>query len=182
MDQLNTQGLTHHSGGEEMGSMTLDVPPNEAEPLGGGEDDGLLADTPTTANDDDSDVPIELQLEQVDMDDPKMDALEWGVRKVVPIPKKYYWETGNYDLPLKTKAWHRLVGTGAAAVRFLDRIGQPVTEASGLTSSRFSYVTDTMTERQWEKAQDTASRRKLQHEAEREANTLEEGQDGDVEE
>ena len=109
-----------------------------------------------------TEVPIELQLEEVDMDDEMMDPLEWTVRKVVPIPKAYFWETGNHDLPASTKLWHRTVGTMSRLVKFMDSVGKPVAEAVGVGSSRFDYVTSTMTEEQMEEAKRTAEERKAQ--------------------
>mmetsp|Transcript_31981 Transcript_31981/g.73502 ORF Transcript_31981/g.73502 Transcript_31981/m.73502 type:complete len:133 (-) Transcript_31981:174-572(-) len=115
-----------------------------------------------------------MQLEEVDMEDPKMDPLEWSVRKVIPIPKAYFWETGNHDLPAKTKLWHRTVGTMANVVKFVDRIGKPVTDGLGITASRYDYVTSTMTEKQWQKARKTASERKLRSQS-RSERSMEEG-------
>merc|ERR1712038_765026 len=46
-------------------------------------------------------VPLEFQCEEFKDDDPNMDPLEWTVRKGVSIPKAYYWDTGNYDVPLR---------------------------------------------------------------------------------
>ena len=126
---------------------------------------------------DTTDLPMEQQLYQVDMNDPKMDPLEWTIRKIVPIPKAYYWETGNTELPMKTKAWHQIVGTLGALVAFLDRVGKPVTDATGLSASRFDYVKSTMTESQLAKAQEMASERKIRSQASRRALEAEEGRD-----
>jgi hypothetical protein len=126
---------------------------------------------------DTTDVPIEYQLYQVDMNDPKMDPLEWTIRKIVPIPKAYYWETGNTDLPMKTKAWHQIVGTLGSLVTFVDRVGKPVTDATGLSASRFDYVKSTMTDSQLAKAQKTASERKQHSQTSRRAVATEEGRD-----
>ena len=60
-------------------------------------------------------------------------------------------------------------------VAFVERIGKPVTEATGLTASRFDYVKSTMSEKQLAKAQKTASERKLRNEASRRAVEVEEG-------
>lgn len=46
-------------------------------------------------------------------------------------------------------------------MRFTDRVGKPVTNGLGLTTSRFDYVTSTMTSEDWERARTTASERKL---------------------
>jgi hypothetical protein len=121
------------------------------------------------------DAPIEMQCEQVDMNDPKMDLLEWLVRKTIPIPAAYYWETGNYDIPTRTKIWHRSVGFLGSIVRLTDRVGAPIVNATGLNGSRYDYVTSSMTERQLEIARNTASERKLRNQARREMAKAEEG-------
>lgn len=118
---------------------------------------------------------LELQCEEIDMDDPKLDLLEWTVRRIIPIPKAYYWESGNYDVSLRTKTWHRAVGGLGALVKLTDRVGAPIVEATGLTSSRFDYVKSTMSERQIERAMEVASERKLLHLAQQEAKIAEEG-------
>jgi hypothetical protein len=106
-------------------------------------------------------LPIERQLEVVDMNNEDMDMLEWIVRKTIPIPKKYYWETGNTDLPRNVKIWHNVVGSMSGAVKWLDRVGKPVVDATGLTASRFDYVESTMTDKQKAMAIQTASARRL---------------------
>lgn len=118
-------------------------------------------------------LPMERQLEIVDMDDEDMDMLEWIVRKLIPIPKKYYWETTTTDdatttttdattnLPRSVILWHNVVGSLSRAVQWLDRMGTPVANATGLTSSRFDYVLSTMTDEQKKLAAQTASERKL---------------------
>lgn len=108
----------------------------------------------------DSALPVEMQLEEVDMDDPRMDPLEWTVRKLIPIPKAYFWETGNTDLPARTKLWHRTVGAMSRVVQFVDHVGKPVVDFTGVTTSRYDYVTSTMTDAQKETARRTALERK----------------------
>jgi hypothetical protein len=93
------------------------------------------------------------ELEVVDMNNEYMDPLEWTVRKVIPIPKQYFWEAENVqteELPIKLKVWHRSVAAMGSVVRFVDRLGKPVVGFFGLTNSRFEYVTSTMTEEDWE--------------------------------
>jgi hypothetical protein len=119
--------------------------------------------------------PIEQQLYEVDMNDPKMDALEWAVRKIIPIPKAYYWDTGNTNLPMKTKAWHQIVSALSGVVAFIDRVGKPVVDLTGLTTSRFDYIKSTMTETQLAKVQKIALERKLRNEASRRDMVVEEG-------
>jgi hypothetical protein len=121
-------------------------------------------------------VSIELQLEEVDMNNEDMDALEWIVRKTIPIPKKYYWETGNTDLPLRIKAWHQTVGSLSAAVKWIERVGEPVVAATGITTSRFDYVGSTMTDKQWEKARASARERREKIRQSRRALSVEEGE------
>lgn len=123
-----------------------------------------------------------LELEEVDMNDELMDPFEWATRKLIPIPKKYYWEHGESsdndtpavdpkNLPLKLKLWHRSVAAGGSALRLVDRMGKPVVGFLGFSSSRFDYVTSTMTEQDWERSRQTVSeRRKQQQESQ-----LEEG-------
>mmetsp|Transcript_895 Transcript_895/g.813 ORF Transcript_895/g.813 Transcript_895/m.813 type:complete len:208 (-) Transcript_895:173-796(-) len=105
-------------------------------------------------------IPLEMQCEEVNMEDPNMDPLEWTVRKLVPIPKAYYWETGNEDLPFKTKTWHQTVSRLGAAKRMAERIGEAVANFTGLNSSSYDYVISTMTEEQWEAAKKTAEKQK----------------------
>jgi hypothetical protein len=98
-------------------------------------------------------IPKELlQVEEVDMNSETMDPFEWTTRKLISIPKTYYWDT-NVDpkeLPFKLKVWHRSVGVMGSAVRLIDRMGKPVVGFLGLSSSRFDYVTSTMTDSDWE--------------------------------
>jgi hypothetical protein len=116
-----------------------------------------------------NDVLAELRLlEQVDMNDEDLDMLEWMTRKMISIPKSYYWDHPEADpeqLPTKLKLWHRSVSALGSTVRFTDRIGAPITNALGLTASRFDYVPSTMTERDWEYSRRLAEdRRMLQRE------------------
>eukprot|EP00541_Cyclophora_tenuis_P019410 CAMPEP_0116576766 /NCGR_PEP_ID=MMETSP0397-20121206/20724_1 /TAXON_ID=216820 /ORGANISM="Cyclophora tenuis, Strain ECT3854" /LENGTH=148 /DNA_ID=CAMNT_0004105863 /DNA_START=164 /DNA_END=610 /DNA_ORIENTATION=+ len=106
------------------------------------------------------------------MNDPMMDPLEWTVRKVIPIPKAYFWETGNTDLPPRTKLWHRTVGAMSNVVKFVDTLGKPVGEFTGVTSSRYDYVTSTMTQKQMETARQTANLRKESSKAGRSTRAL----------
>lgn len=113
-----------------------------------------------TESEPEDDTPVELQLEKVDMENEDMDMLEWTVRKIIPIPKQYYWETGNDDLPLRIKAWHQAVGSMSATIKWIDRIGKPIVDASGLKSSRFEYVRETMTEEQIQESIEKVRQRK----------------------
>ena len=107
------------------------------------------------------------------MNNEDMDMLEWIVRKIVPIPKRYYWEapdptdtttstntTSTVPLPRSILLWHNVVGTLSRAVQWLDRMGPSVADATGLSTSRFDYVLSTMTDDQ--KQQMIAQRRRHQ--------------------
>ena len=86
------------------------------------------------------------------VDDDDMDPLEWMVRKVIPIPKVYYWdvvkeESEQQQLPLKLRAWHSSISGFSKVGSWLDRrVAQPIAKTFGLTDSRFDFVTDHMTE------------------------------------
>mmetsp|Transcript_3717 Transcript_3717/g.5472 ORF Transcript_3717/g.5472 Transcript_3717/m.5472 type:complete len:184 (+) Transcript_3717:125-676(+) len=95
-------------------------------------------------------IPVEMQYHEVDMDN--LDPLEWSARKVVPIPKKYYWDTGNFDLPLRIKAWHRTVSALERLTHAAEKTGEVAANMTGLNSTRFDYVTSTMTEEELEEA------------------------------
>ena len=130
-------------------------------------------------------IPKELlEVEEVDMNDELMDPFEWAARKLIPIPKQYYWEQGEpsseddtpppvdpKNLPLKIILWHRSVAAGGSALRLVDRMGKPVVRFLGLGSSRFDYVTSTMTEQDWENSREIARERRKQEQE----NQLEEG-------
>jgi len=96
------------------------------------------------------------------MDDPDLDPLEWSVRKVLPIPKKYFWETGNDNLDLRTRVWHRSVWFLGQALGVAEYCGEVVANLLGINESRYQYVMDSMSEGDWEKA------RKVNEERERE--------------
>ena len=114
-------------------------------------------------------IPEELlQLEEVNMDDEMMDPLEWMTRKVISIPKVYFWETDvdPGDLPMRLKLWHRSISFLASTVKMVDRIGNPIASFLGITSSRFSYVTSAMTEEDLENSRRTVEDRRLQRQQE----------------
>jgi len=99
------------------------------------------------------------------MNDEDLDMLEWMVRKVIPIPQKYFWESPvNYDVSLKTKLWHRSVGAMGSMVRLTDRLGKPIVDNAKQSSGRFDYVTSTMTKEEWEESKQTVEERKNQQE------------------
>ena len=75
---------------------------------------------------------------------------------MVPIPKAYYWETSNYNLPFKIKAWHRSVDALGKIARFAESAGDVAANIAGINSSCYDYVTATITEEQWERSQRNA--------------------------
>jgi hypothetical protein len=131
----------------KMNAETELVENNDEQPSSGPSTTTAATTTITTT------IPKELfQVEEVDMNSETMDPFEWITRKLISIPKTYYWDT-NVDpkeLPFKLKVWHRSVGVMGSAVRLIDRMGQPVVGFLGLSSSRFDYVTSTMTDSDWE--------------------------------
>ena len=61
--------------------------------------------------------------------------------------------TWQARLPWQLKTWHRLIGWAEAGLHWTDRwVAQPVASATGLTESRWSYVTDHMTRDDWRAA------------------------------
>ena len=119
-----------------------------------------------------SNEPVEFQNEVVDMNDPSMDGLEWFTRKVLPIPKVYYWETENYEVPLRIKAWHRTVRVLGVALHTAESIGGFFANAAGLNSTRYDYVTSTMTEEQLEEARKNAAEQREKREVRNEQKTF----------
>lgn len=160
-DQINTDEPSSHKGHESHGVRSqLDGDENENGPNGDAEDVELCIE-----EDGFQEVPEELQCEEVDMNDPNMDPLEWSARKLIPIPKAYYWDTQNENIPLKTKAWHHTVSALGSSVRFAENVGEVAANFLGLNTSRYDYVTSTMTDEDWERARNTASERRLKRES-----------------
>lgn len=95
-------------------------------------------------------IPIELRLEEFNENDQDMDPLEWTTRKLISIPKVYYWQTGNYDVATRTKVWHYSIYTLGTMTRCAEYIGNCIADMTGLNSSQYDYVTDTMTPEEWE--------------------------------
>jgi hypothetical protein len=97
-------------------------------------------------------------------------------RKTISIPKSYYWETGNYDVPIKTKVWHRSVQILGCGLHTAEAIGGFFANIMGLNSSRYSYVTDFMTKEEWEEAkkhaEESKSRRQKMEEAKAKENVV----------
>jgi hypothetical protein len=98
----------------------------------------------------------EEQCEHVDMNNELLDPLEWSVRKIIPIPKKYYFETGHYGVSFRTKLWHRSIQAMGLALNGIEKIGGFVANTLGLTSSRYDDVLAYMTEEELEQARQKA--------------------------
>ena len=87
-------------------------------------------------------LPIEYQLDEVDLTDPNMDPLEYTFRKYVPIPKAYFWDTAsetndyNQNLPLRTKIWHHSIYYSGVVLRVAEAVGESVANILGLKSHR----------------------------------------------
>ena len=77
--------------------------------------------------------------------DEDMDPLEWTVRKVVPIPRVYYWDVvpdqaERASIPWKIRAWHSTIAGCCRVGNWMDRrVAQPIARGVGLTDSRFDY-------------------------------------------
>lgn len=109
--------------------------------------------------------------------EPPLLQLEKTVRRLIPIPKAYYFETGNKNIPLKTKAWHRTVSSLGTVLRWSEKIGEGVAKVTGVTESRFGHVTLNMTPEQWEEAErnkEIQKERRKQYLASLEAKRIEE--------
>lgn len=114
----------------------------------------------------DQTLPVEMQVLPFDpTENPDMDPLEYSVRSVVPMPREYYWNTGNFDIPVRTKVWHRTIAALGSIVRFFERTGEGVANVTGLNTSRFDYVTENMTDEQWERSKKNAERMRMKSEA-----------------
>jgi len=135
-------------------SSSADMPKNDNNPV--------EVQTGNVQQNENSDIPIELQYHEVDMNDPMMDPLEWTVRKVIPIPRAYFWETGNNDLSWKVKLWHRTVAVLGNGVKNAEAAGEVVANTLGLNGSRYDYVYDTMTAEERQMAEQIARERRAE--------------------
>ncbi len=120
-------------------------------------------------NRNENDPQEELQCEEVDMNDPTMDPLEWGVRKMISIPKQYYWVSKNYDVSVRTKVWHRSIATLGVSLRMAEKVGEVLANFTGLNSSRFEDVTVFMSDEEWENARKIADEARVKREQRKEA-------------
>ena len=93
-----------------------------------------------------------------------MDPLEYTVRRVLPIPRAYFWQTGKNpeEISLRTRAWHRTVSTLGGLLWYAEYAGEVIASVFGLNQSRYQYVMDSMDKEDWERA------RKVNEERERE--------------
>lgn len=102
------------------------------------------------------------------------DPIEWFVRKVYPIPHEYYWTVveDRSQVPWKLRLWHDTTNGLDRTGQWIDRlVARPLAGLLGITSSRFEYVTNHMTEDDWDE-----SRRQLEERRSREkADVAEEG-------
>jgi hypothetical protein len=107
-------------------------------------------------------LPPERQYHTVDMQREDMDMLEWLVRCMIPIPKRYYWEDGSsnnrttpftkpiHPLPTHVRIWHNTIGFFDTCIQWLDQTSEPWLQP---TTSRFEYVRAYMTPQQLEQCQ-----------------------------
>jgi hypothetical protein len=103
----------------------------------------------------------------VDMSDEDMDPIEWTVRKLIPIPAEYYWDVVSEEqhdqVPVRTKFWHRTIALLSGAHQWTERsVAKPLASALGLTDSRFDYVVDNMTDKEWEESRAMVAARRAQ--------------------
>lgn len=103
------------------------------------------------------------------MNDPKMDPLEWFTRKVISIPKEYYWETGNYDVSARTKIWHRSIRTLGLTLKVAEKVGEVLANITGINNSRFNHITDHMNDEEWEQARKIAEESRMKRQSAKEA-------------
>lgn len=107
------------------------------------------------------------QRQVVDMSDEDMDPIEWTVRKLIPIPAEYYWdmvsEEQHDQVPVRTKVWHKTIAFLSKAHQWTERsISKPLAASLGLTDSRFDYVVDKMTDKEWEESSAMVAARRAQ--------------------
>ena len=153
--------------------MSLDE--KTADPLATDKESSQLDSAPQQTSPPDYASPEELvelvsQLHEVDMTAEDLDPLEWTLRKVVPIPKYYYWEVVKQDsdvemIPYRIKLWHNTVASMTGAYKWTEqRVGMPLARSLGLTSSRFSDVTMYMTDEDMKESKQIVAERKQNRE------------------
>ncbi|KAL7469164.1 hypothetical protein ACHAXS_009434 [Conticribra weissflogii] len=125
-------------------------------------------------------LPLEYQLHEVDLTDPDMDPLEYTFRRLVPIPKVYFWETADQSnnhhesLPFKIKLWHNTIYYLSLCLRKAEAGGEIIANILGLNNSEFDYVMDAMTEEEWRMSRENVERRLEESRANREKKKEEE--------
>ena len=117
-------------------------------------------------------IEILCETNEVDLTAEDMDPLEWTFRKVVPIPKYYYWDiVKNPDdkslVPNRIKLWHTSIASMTSAFQWTEqRIGMPLARTLGLTSPRFNDVTMFMTRDDWRESKRIVTNRNRRREQE----------------
>ena len=100
------------------------------------------------------------QRHTIDMEAEDLDPLEWAFRKVVPVPKYYYWdlqpkegETETAEVPRRIQLWHKAVYACTHGFRKVeDGFAKPLARGVGLTTNRMNHVTMFMTDDDWNKS------------------------------
>ena len=119
-----------------------------------------VKEAPLPPTQEEQQLPIEYQLHEVDLTNPDMDPLEYTFRSYIPIPKAYFWDTGNENLPLRTKLWHRGIYWGGECLKRAEAMGEVIANFLGLNSGPFDYVTDGMTAEEMAQSQANLERRR----------------------
>ena len=144
-----------------------------ADPLAAEKEESQLDSTPETPDYASPEELVEVvsQLHKIDMTAEDLDPFEWTLRKVVPVPKYYYWEVvkqnSDVDLiPYRIKLWHKTVASMTGAYKWTEqRVGMPLARSLGLTSSRFSDVTMYMTDKDMTESKRIVAERRERREA-----------------
>mmetsp|Transcript_1447 Transcript_1447/g.2613 ORF Transcript_1447/g.2613 Transcript_1447/m.2613 type:complete len:177 (-) Transcript_1447:43-573(-) len=155
---MTTPPKPDHAAMTEVELSSSSSPPPDVD----GDDTSPGPDLTEEFGDDGSGNPLEEQVLPMPDDVEDMDPLEYSVRKVLPIPRAYFWQTGNTEVSLRTKVWHRTVATLGTLLRAAEFAGEVVAHVFGLNESRYQYVMDSMDKEDWERA------RKVNEERERE--------------
>jgi len=132
------------------------------------------------------------------MNDPDMDPIEWTVRKIVPIPKQYYWEilqnnnassssaagsnninnynhyshSSNANISYKIKFWHNLIYLLMVLYQFCNTwIATPIGDTLGITSSSTNrYVNHGITDEDYENSKINVQNRKKKQQLQQQQN------------
>jgi hypothetical protein len=123
-------------------------------------------DVNSVNTDNDSEVPVEYEVHEVDMTNPDMDPLEYAFRKYVPIPRAYFWDTAseanghNVNLPFRIKLWHRSIYYGGELLRKAEAGGEMIANVLGVNDGPFDYVTSRMTANDMARSRTIVERRR----------------------